>query len=164
MGRCNTSGSASADAAGHCGGVKEKRSHRREQDLQLRCDFLPECYMACTAIRERWRTLRYRNLLVRQMVQMKNKISGLLMERGVNYTKLRIHKTGYFRELLATNPDIDEGLCSLPRLCRETVVRRQKTESALARSLERDALLVEHVERLLTIPPVGPRALTWALE
>src|SRR5579871_3839030 len=25
----------------------------------------------------------------------------------------RLHKAGYFRELLATNPDIDEGLCSL---------------------------------------------------
>jgi hypothetical protein len=29
----------------------------------LRCDFLPECYMASTAIRERRRTLSYRNLL-----------------------------------------------------------------------------------------------------
>ena len=75
----------------------------------LRCDFLPECYMASTAIRERRRTLRYRNLLVRQMMQMKNKISGLLMEAGVNYNKQRLHKAGYFRELLATNPDIDEG-------------------------------------------------------
>jgi hypothetical protein len=45
----------------------------------LRCDFLPECYMAPTAIRERRRTLRYRNLLVRQMVQMKIKTSTLLM-------------------------------------------------------------------------------------
>src|ERR1700680_1347660 len=75
----------------------------------LRCDFLPECYMASTAIRERRRTPRYRNLLVRQMVQMKNKISGLLMEAGVNYDKQRLHQAGYFRELLATNPDIDEG-------------------------------------------------------
>ena len=83
----------------------------------LRCDFLPGCYMASTAIRERRRTLRYRNLLVRQMVQMKNKISGLLMEAGVNYNKQRLHKAGYFRELLATNPDIDEGLCSLLRVC-----------------------------------------------
>ena len=49
----------------------------------LRCDFLPESYMASTAIRERRRTLRYRNLLVRQMVQTKNKISMLLMEAGV---------------------------------------------------------------------------------
>src|SRR6266853_4197485 len=31
----------------------------------LRCDFLPECYMASTEIRERRRTLRYRNWLVR---------------------------------------------------------------------------------------------------
>jgi transposase len=131
----------------------------------LRCDFLPECYMASTAIRERWRTSRYRNLLVRQMVQMKNKISGLLVEAGVNYNKQRLHKAGYFRELLATNPDIDEGLCSLLRLCRETVVRLQKTESAVVRSLERDALLVERVERLMSIPAVGPiTALTWALE
>src|SRR5215472_7619873 len=36
----------------------------------LRCDFLPECYMAPSVFRERRRTLRYRNLLVRQMVQM----------------------------------------------------------------------------------------------
>ena len=131
----------------------------------LRCDFLPECYMASTAIRERRRTLRYRNLLVRQMVQMKNKIGMLLMEAGVSYNKQRLHKASYFRELLTTNPDIDEGLCSLLRLCRETVVRLQKTESALVRSLERDSLLMDRVERLMTVPAVGPiTALTWALE
>src|SRR5215471_17981966 len=90
----------------------------------LRCDFLPESYMASTAIRERRRTLRYRNLLVRQMVQMKTKINALLMEAGVSYNKQRLHRAAYFRELLATNPDIDEGLASLLRLCRETVVIR----------------------------------------
>ncbi len=111
----------------------------------LRCDFLPESYVASTGIRERRRTLRYRNLLVRQMVQMKIKISALLMEAGVSYNKQRLHKAGYFRELLASNPDIDEGLSSLLRLCRETVVRLGKTESALVRSLERDSLLVERV-------------------
>jgi hypothetical protein len=87
----------------------------------LRCDFLPECYMASTAIRERRRTLRYRNLLVRQMVQMKNKIGMLLMEAGVRYNKQRLHQAGYFRELLATNPEIDEGLHLLLRQCRELV-------------------------------------------
>src|SRR5712672_3708933 len=87
------------------------------------------------------------------------------MEAGVNYNKQRLHKAGYFRELLATNPDIDEGLCSLLRRCRETVARLGKTESALVRSLERDSLLMERVERLKTIPAVGPiTALTWALE
>jgi len=131
----------------------------------LRCDFLPECYMAPTAIRERRRTLRYRNLLVRQMVQMKNKTSTLLMEAGVSYNKQRLHKAGYFRELLATNPDINDGLGSLLRVCRETVVRLGRTESALVRSLERDRQLLVRVERLQTIPAVGPiTALTWALE
>jgi len=131
----------------------------------LRCDFLPECHMASTEIRERRRTLRYRNLLVRQMVQTKNKIAVLLMEAGVSYNKQKLHKAGYFRELLATNPNIDEGLCSLLRLCREMVVRLQRTESALVRSLQRDFLLMDRVERLMTIPAVGPiTALTWALE
>ena len=131
----------------------------------LRGDFLPECYMASSAIRERRRTLRYRNLLVRQRVQMKIKISALLMEAGVSYNKQRLHKAGYFRELLASNPDIDEGLRALLRLCRETVVRLQKTESALVRSLESAALLIDRVERLMTILAVGPiTALTWALE
>src|SRR6266851_3184341 len=103
----------------------------------LRCDFLPECYMASTEIRERRRTLRYRNLLVRQAVQMKNKIAVLLMEAGVSYNKQKLHKVGYFRELLATNQDIDEGLKPLLPLCREMVVRLGKTESALVRSLQR---------------------------
>ena len=131
----------------------------------LRCDFLPECYMAPTAIRERRRTLRYRNLLVRQVVQLKNKIAVLLREAGVSYNKQRLHKVGYFRELLATNPDINDGLRSLLRLCRETMVRLAKIESALVRSLERDPMLAERVERLMSIPAVGPvTALTWALE
>lgn len=121
--------------------------------------------MASTEIRERRRTLRYRNLLVRQMVQTKNKIAVLLMEAGVTYNKQKLHRAGYFRELLASNPHIDEGLCSLLRSCRETVVRLQRTESALVRSLERDRLLMDRVERLMTIPAVGPiTALTWALE
>ena len=131
----------------------------------LRCDFLPECYMASTAIRERRRTLRYRNLLVRQMVQMKIKISTLLMEAGVGYNKSRLHKAGYFRELLATNPDINEGLRALLRQCRESVVRLAKTENALIRSLQQDRLLAERVERLMSIPGIGPiTALSWALE
>ena len=121
--------------------------------------------MTSTAIRERRRRLRYRSLLVRQMVQMKNKTSTLLMEAGVSYNKRRLHKAGYFRQLLATNPDINDGLRSLLVVCRETVVRLQRTESALVRSLERDPQLLVRVEWLQTIPAVGPiTALTWALE
>jgi transposase len=66
--------------------------------------------------------------------------------------------------LLASSPDIPDGLRALLRLCRETVVRLGKTESALVRSLEQDSLLMDRVERLMTIPAVGPiTALSWAL-
>ena len=81
----------------------------------LRCDFLPECYMTSTDIRDRRRTLRYRGLLVKQMVQMKNRISGLLMEAGVSYNKQRLHKVGYFTELMSGNEEID---CVRPLLKR----------------------------------------------
>ena len=159
-------GGASVDAARHCGGEKEERSHRCQQDLRLPAvRFSAGVLHGLHGDSRTATTLRCRNLLVRQMVQMKNKISGLLMEAGVSYNKQRLHKAGYFRELLATNPDIDDALGSLLRLCRETVVRLGKTESALVRSLERDSLLLDRVERLMTIPAVGPiTALTWALE
>ena len=131
----------------------------------LRCDFLPECHMASTEIRDRRRSLRYRNLLVHQMVQMKNRIAGLLMETGVSYNKKRLHKVGYFRELLATHPEISDSIRPLLQLSRETIVRCQRTESALVRSLERDPLLAARIERLKTVPGVGPiTALSWALE
>jgi transposase len=43
--------------------------------------------------------------------------------------------------------------------------RHGKAESARARSLDRNSLLMERVEPLMTIPAVGPiTALTWALE
>jgi transposase len=69
----------------------------------LRCDFLPECHMMPRAIRDRRRTLKYRHLLMQQMVQMKNRISGLLMETGVEYNKQRLHKVSYFWKLLSLN-------------------------------------------------------------
>ena len=121
----------------------------------LRCDFLPECYMTSTEIRDRRRTLGYRGLLVKQMVQMKNRISGLLMEAGVSYNKQRLHKVGYFTELMAGNEEID---CVRPllKLSRETINRSQKLDYALLSSLQRDPLLSERLKRLRTVPGVGP--------
>src|SRR6202521_6296644 len=131
----------------------------------LRCDFLPECYMASTEIRDRRRTLRYRNLVLKQMVQMKNRISGLLMETGVSYNKQRLHKLGYFTELMSGNEEVDESIRPLLKLSRETIVRSQRLDYALVSLLERDPLLAERLERVRTIPGVGAiTALTWALE
>ena len=64
----------------------------------LRVGLLPECYMASREIRELGRVLRFRNLLVRQAVRMKNKISGLLMEVGAPYSKSRLHGQTYFHD------------------------------------------------------------------
>jgi len=131
----------------------------------LRCDFLPECHMMPAAIRGRRRTLRYRHLLVRQMVQRKNRVSGLLMETGVEYNKQRLHKVSYFRELLSRNEEVHPSIRPLLKLSRETIERSQKLDYALVSSLERDPLLDERLKRLRTIPGVGPiTALTWALE
>jgi len=44
------------------------------------------------------------NLLVRQMVQMKNKIGMLLMEAGVSYNKQRLHKAGLFPRTAGEQP------------------------------------------------------------
>jgi len=97
----------------------------------LRCDFLPECYMVSTEIRDRRRTLRYRNLVLKQMVQMKNRVSGLLMETRVSYNKQRLHKLGYFTELMSGNDEVDESIRPLLKLSRETIVRSQKLDYAL---------------------------------
>jgi len=93
----------------------------------LHCDFLPECYMAATEIRERRRTLRYRHLLVRQMVQMKNRVSGLLMETGVSHNKQRLHKVGYFPESLANADAVSASIRPLLQLSRESITRLQRT-------------------------------------
>jgi transposase len=82
----------------------------------LRCDFLPECHMASTEIRDRRRVLRYRGLVIKQMVQMKNRVSGLLMETGVDYNKRRLHKAGYFHKLLATNQEVHPCIRPLQKI------------------------------------------------
>src|ERR1700726_1102465 len=116
----------------------------------LRCDFLPECYMASTEMRNRRRTLRYRNLVLKQMTQMKNRIAGLLMETGVSYNKQRLHKLGYFMELMSCNEEVNESIRPLLQLSRETIVRSQRLYYALIHSLERDPLLAESLKRLRT--------------
>src|ERR1700748_1339445 len=114
----------------------------------LRCDFLPECHMASTEIRDRRRTLRYRSLVVKQMVQMKNRVSGLLMETGVSYNKQRLHKVGYFKELMTTNQDVHESIRPLLKLSREMISRSQQLDYALISSLERDPLMKERLRRV----------------
>ena len=43
-------------------------------------------------------------------MQMKNRVSGLLMETGVSYNKQRLHKVGYFAELMTTNEEVEDSI------------------------------------------------------
>jgi len=107
----------------------------------LRCDFLPECHMVSTEIRDRRRTLRYRHLLVRQMVQMKNRVSGLLMETGVSYNKRRLHKVVHAAHF-ADNDGSGRALIAADFL----YTGRRTMETSMARQGEHLAL---HMIRIL---------------
>ena len=133
----------------------------------LRVNLLPECYMAPQEIRDLRRCLRYRNLLVRQSTQTKNKVSGLLMESGIEYSKQKLHQKAYFSELLKRQGEeqLPPSLTPLLELSRTTIETTKKMERQILRGLEQDPLVAERIQRLMTIPGVGQvTAITWALE
>jgi len=55
--------------------------------------------MTSTEIRDRRLTMRYRGLLVKQMVQRKNRISGLLMEAGCEPQQAAAEQGGLLRRV-----------------------------------------------------------------
>jgi transposase len=143
----------------------DKVDARKIADL-LRCDLLPECYMAPAEIRELRRILRYRNLLVRQCVQMKNRMAGLLMETGTSYQGGRLHGKEYFQKMLREwEAAVPDSVLQLLGLSRSTVEVLSKMERRLLRGLLQQPLLEQRVQRLMSIGGVGPvTALSWALE
>lgn len=131
----------------------------------LRVNLLPECHMLSEEIRELRRILRYRNHIVRTAVKMQNKITGLLMEVGVSYSKRRLHGKKYFRELLERVEDIPLSVKDLLKLSRSSYEMFRSFQKRLVDALRSDSLIRDRVERLMTIPGVGElTALTWALE
>jgi transposase len=79
----------------------------------LRVNLLPECHMVSEELKELRRILRYRNLVVRTAVKMKNKISGLLIEMGIPYNKKRLHGRRCFAELLESVEDVPQSVIDL---------------------------------------------------
>lgn len=131
----------------------------------LRCNLLPECYMAPEWLRELRRILRYRNLLVREATRMKNKIAGLLMEVGAVYNKKKLHGCKYFAELLDSLDYVPESVRNLLRLCRINMRNFDKMQKKLVQGLVAHPDIARRVELLQTIPGVGQvTALTWVLE
>jgi transposase len=142
----------------------DKVDARMIADL-LRCNLLPQCYMAPVAIRDLRRMLRYRNLVVRQTTRMKNRIAGLLMETGVAYNKERLHGKGYFSELLRNLQDVPRSVVELLKLSRGQLEFFTTIQNRLLKGLRDHPELSQRVMRLQSIPGVGEiLALSWALE
>jgi len=131
----------------------------------LRVNLLPECHMMPEELRELRRVLRYRNMVVRTAVKMKNKMSGLLMEVGAQYDKRRLHGKRYFSNLLERIEDVPDSVKSLLRMSRSGLEMFDGVQKKLTGSLLKNKMIKERVERLMTIRGVGEvTALTWVLE
>lgn len=131
----------------------------------LRCDLLPECYMAPQPLRDLRRALRYRNFLVRTATRLKNRTACLLMECGAEFETQRLHGKRYFRDLLGRLDEVPPSVLEMLRFNHAMLRVFEKTQKRLLRELARQPLLAVRVERLMSIRGVGlVVALTWALE
>ncbi len=131
----------------------------------LRVNLLPECIMMPENLRELRRILRYRNMVVRTAITMKNKMSGLLMEVGATYDKRRLHGKRYFKSLLERVEDVPDSVKELLSLSRGGLDLFEGMQKKLIKALRGNALIRERVERLMSIAGVGEiLALTWVLE
>ncbi len=131
----------------------------------LRVNLLPECHMLSEELRELRRILRYRNMIVRTAVKMKNKISGLLMEVGATYNKEKLHRRKYFNNLLERVEDVPASVKDMLKLSRSSLEMFEAVQKKLVHTLREDKLIYERVQRLMSIKGVGEvMALTWVLE
>jgi transposase len=131
----------------------------------LRVNLLPECHMMPEELRELRRILRYRNMIVRTAVKMKNKMSGLLMEVGAQYNKKRLHGKKYFNALLERVEDVPDSVKGLLKLSRNGFEMFDDIQKKLITALRKNKQIQERVQRLMSIPGIGEvTALTWVLE
>lgn len=131
----------------------------------LRCRLLPEVQFLPRELRELRRVLRYRNLIVTQTTRMKNKISGLLMESGVEYNARRLHGKRYFQELLQELDYVPDSVVELLRISRQSLDYLTALEKRVLKGLVEHPTLSDRIQLLQSIPAVGVIvALTWSLE
>jgi len=131
----------------------------------LRVNLLPECHIIPEELRELRRVLRYRSMIVRTAVKMKNKMSGLLMEVGAQYNKKRLYGKKYFNALLERVEDVPDSVKALLKLSRSGFEMFDDIQKKLVDALRNNKLIQERVLRLMSIPGIGEvTALTWVLE
>lgn len=143
----------------------DRTDAERLADL-LRVNLLPECTMMPSELRELRRILRYRNIIVRTAVTMKNRMAGLLMEIGVPYDKQRLHGKRYFNNLVQYRlDDVPDSVLELLRLSRSNLELFNAIQKKLIKALRNHVAIRQRVENLMSIPGVGEiLALTWVLE
>ena len=109
--RCGGEGGTSADF-GAIAASKKKNDRIDAGKIAdcLRCAFLPECYMASTEIRERRRTLRYRHLLVRQVVQLADLITSCTLSFVSGENRFAPTTFQYVRPLLRSEANRIGGI------------------------------------------------------
>ena len=130
-----------------------------------RVDMIPGVWMAPPEQRALRTQLRWRNLVVRQATQTRNRIAGTLMEHGVEYAKSKLHGKRYFQNLLDGLTELPEAVRTALRFGRGSLEMFQSTQRLLLNHLNTHPQLSERVRLLRTIPGVGEvTALTWALE
>jgi transposase len=149
-------------------GASKKKSDRLDArkiaDL-VRCNLLPACYVASVEMRELRRLLRYRNTVVGHAVQLKNKMSGLLMEVGAEYNKQQLHGKQYFTELMGQLEEVPESVKDMLRLSRSALEMFETTQRQLLNRLQKEPGLKKRLALLQSLDGVGEvTSLTWALE
>lgn len=144
--------------------ASDRLDARKIADL-VRMNWIPHVWMAPPEIRSLRMLMRYRNLVVRQSTQTKNRIASTLMEHGVEYTKKKLHQKKYFHDLVGQLDEVPEAVRSLLRTSRSGLEMFGATQRMLLNRLKTDPALAKRVRLLETIPGVGEvTALTWALE
>ncbi len=131
----------------------------------LRVNLLPECFMLPEEIRELRRVLRYRRHVVQNSVKMQNKMAGLLMEVGAEYSKKRLRGKNYFKNLLESVEEIPQSVKELLQMSRAGYEMFQAAQKRIVKALHTNELIQDRVQRLMTIRGVGEiTAFTWVLE
>lgn len=143
----------------------DKMDARTIADL-LRCNMFPSCYVISEELGALRRQMRFRRLVVQEQTRFKNSTAGLLMERGVEYEKRRLHGRRYFQSLIKQNPQaMAADVRPLLEFNRQQIEALGQMDKRLIGMLEKHPQLRQRVELLQQIDGVGPvTALTWALE
>jgi transposase len=144
---------------------KNDRLDARTLANLLRCDLVPEVCMLPKEIRELRRLLRYRNLLVREAVRFQNRTTGLLMETGTEYRSKDVRGFKAFNAFVDNLKDVPKSVIAMLKISGSNRRLFTQLQRKIVRSLQKNRLICERVELLMTIPGVGVIvALTWVLE